>query len=105
MDIISIEQLKSELSSYKNPDMGMSDMTGHLDIGSLEPDDEEYVLRELNRVYCLQKLLSLGIIEEDDPKICDSNNIVIRWENYDCSLDMDIESYIDGDRKFDIVPQ
>ena len=85
--------------------MGMSDMVGELRIGTLETEDEVYVLRELNRVYCLQKLLNMGVIEADDPEIEDSDDIVYRWQHYDYTGDVNIESYIDGNSEFDVVPQ
>lgn len=85
--------------------MGMSDMAGELHIRTLETEDEVYVLGELNRVYCLQKLLNMGVIEADNPEIEDSDDIVYRWQHYDYTGDVNIESYIDGDSEFDVVPQ
>ena len=85
--------------------MGMSDMTGRLNIRGLEPEDEEYVLKELNRVYCLQKLLIMGVLDKDDPHICDSDDIVNRWSAYDYAGSRDIRDYIVGDKEFDSVPQ
>ena len=85
--------------------MAMSDMTGRLNIRGLEPEDEEYVLKELNRVYCLQKLLIMGVLDKDDPHICDSDDIVNRWRAYDYAGSRDIRDYIVGDKEFDSVPQ